>query len=118
MKAYITIFICLLVIAFLFGCASMHTLDLRANNFVNSWKGKTLEEFVRVNPNLNPFQTINLGGGKSRHVYVWREDITTQSVVAGMIAGKNQDLYRIVYLFVDAQGVIYDATWEKKFIAR
>ncbi len=115
---YITIFILLFVIAFLFGCTSMHTLDIQANNFVNSWKGKTLEEFVRVNPNLNPFQTINLGGGKSRHVYAWREDMTTESVVAGMVAGKNQDLYRIVYLFVDSQGIIYDATWEKTFIAR
>ena len=115
---YIATFIFLFIIAFLCGCASMKTLDIQANYFVNSWKGKTMEEFVRVNPNLNPFQTINLGGGKSRHVYAWREDITTQSVVAGMIAGKNQDLYRIVYLFVDSQGVIYDATWEKTYITR
>ena len=108
----------LLVITVMIGCASMQTLDRRANTFVNSWKGRTLEEFVRVNPNLSPFQTIYLGGGKARHVYVWREDITAESMAAGLIAGANQDLYRIVYLFVDAQGIIYDATWEKKFIRR
>ena len=108
----------LLIITFLFGCASMQTLDLQANAFVNYWKGKTLEEFVRTYPNLSPSQTIYLGGGKARHVYAWREDITAESMTAGLLMGANQDVYRFVYLFVDAQGIIYDATWAKRLVRR
>ena len=111
---YGLIFVCVLAIA---GCTSMKTLDVRANTFVNSWKGKTLEDFVKSNPDIDPFEVIDLGMGKRRHVFRYRESLTSEEFAYSILTDNPQaKLVRFIYLFVDDRGIIYDATWQRKIL--
>ena len=114
---YLTFLFTLLIgITTLGGCSSMKALDQQATAVTNYWKGKTLEEFVKQNPNIDPFQVIDLGLGKKRHMYRYREKLTANEVGAGLLIGADARVYRFIYLFVDEKGVIYDATWERRLI--
>lgn len=99
------------------GCTSMKTLDIRADMFVNHWKGKSLEAFVKSNPEIDPYQVIDLGRGNRRHVFRYREDLTAEELTYAIVAD-NPDarLVRFIYLFVNADGTIYDATWQRKLV--
>ena len=97
------------------ACTSMKTLDMRANAAVNHWKGKSLEEFVKANPEIDVFQVVDLGGGKKRHVYRYQEPLTAQELTYSMLS-KNAKLIRFFYLFVDKNGMIYDASWQRKLV--
>ena len=113
-SSYLPIFICLLAIV---GCTSMKTLDVRANTFVNSWKGKSLEDFVKSNPDIDPFEVIDLGMGKRRHVFRYRESLTSEEFAYSILTDNPQaKLVRFIYLFVDHRGIIYDATWQRKIL--
>ncbi|MDE0314641.1 MAG: hypothetical protein OXM61_07050 [Candidatus Poribacteria bacterium] len=98
------------------SCTSMKTLDLRADEAVKYWKGKHLEEFVKANPEIDVFQVVDLGGGKKRHVYRYQEPLTAQELIYGLLANPNAKLIRFIYLFVDRNGKIYDATWQRKLV--
>lgn len=99
------------------SCTSMKTLDNRATIFVNHWKGKSLEEFVKANPDINPFEVIDLGMGRRRHVFSYREP-TNPDGVAYRLATSDSRAYvaRFIYLFVNEQGIIYDASWQRKIV--
>ena len=94
----------------------MKTLDLRANQAIKYWKGKTLEEFVKANPEIDVFQVVDLGGGKKRHVYRYQEPMTAEEFTYGVLSNQNAKLIRFIYLFVDKDGMIYDASWQRKFV--
>ena len=110
---YWLIFVCLAIV----GCTSMKTLDVRANTFVNSWKGKSLEDFVKSNPDIDPFEVIDLGMGKKRHVFRYRESLTSEELAYSILTDNPKaKLVRFIYLFVDNRGIIYDATWQRKIL--
>ena len=95
----------------------MKTLDTRADTFVNHWKGKSLEEFVKSNPEIDPFQVVDLGMGKKRYVFRYKEDLTTEELTYAALTGDaDSELVRFIYLFVNRSGVIYDATWQRKLV--
>ena len=98
------------------SCTSMKTLDLRADAAVQHWKGKPLEEFVKANPEIDVFQVVDLGGGKKRHVYRYQEPLTAQELTYSLLEDPNAKLIRFIYLFVDKNGKIYDATWQRKIL--
>ena len=99
------------------SCTSMKTLDNRANVFVDHWKGKSLEEFVKSNPDIDPFQVVDLGMGKKRYVFRYQEPLTANEMAYSMITSDHQSrLIRFIYLFVNKRGIIYDASWQRKLV--
>lgn len=94
----------------------MKTLDLRADEVIKHWKGKPLEEFVKANPEIDVFQVVDLGGGKKRHVYRYQEPMTAEEFTYGILSDPNARLIRFIYLFVNRDGMIYDATWQRKLV--
>lgn len=97
------------------SCTSMKTLDNRATAFVNHWKGKSLEEFVKANPDIHPFEVIDLGMGKRRHVFSYREPTNPTEILYNFgNTGRRAYVTRFIYLFVNQQGIIYDASWQTK----
>ena len=95
----------------------MKTLDTRADVFVNYWTGKSLEAFVKSNPEIDPYQVVDLGRGKKRHVFRYREPPTPEEWTYAIVASDpNAQLIRFIYLFVNEHGIIYDATWQRKLV--
>ena len=109
--------LCTLFLIVTSSCTSMKTLDIRADAFVNHWKGKSLEAFVKSNPEIDPYQVIDLGRGNRRHVFRYREDLTAEELTYAIVADDpDAQLVRFIYLFVNADGIIYDATWQRKLV--
>ena len=107
----------ILILLSITSCVSMKTLDARADAFVNHWKGKSLEDFVKSNPEIDPFQVVDLGMGKKRYVFRYQEDLTGELLTYTVLTGDAEsEIIRFIYLFVNRSGVIYDATWQRKLV--
>lgn len=113
----ITLIYSILILLNISSCVSMKTLDARADAFVNHWKGKSLENFVKSNPEIDPFQVVDLGMGRKRYIFRYREDPTAEEFTYAVLGGHPEaELIRFIYLFVNKSGIIYDATWQRKIV--
>ena len=52
-----------------------------------------------------------------RHVFRYRADLMAEELTYAILADNPEArLVRFIYLFVNADGIIYDATWQRKFV--
>ena len=102
----------ILVSVVLSGCtASKATLQNEVNHvteLLNSWKGKSVEQFLQVNPKAG--QPLNLGGGKVRYTYKY--DPPNRSEFYVFYARVR---YYLLYFYVSADGIIYHTDYERAY---
>ena len=100
-------------VIFLFSCGALHTqqTENQVVSFAEVWMNRPFEDFITYFPEVS--QPIQLGNGKMR--YEFEYDIMNDSEKAwlfldAMYGHGSPDAYYKIYLFVDAEGTIYDNT--------
>lgn len=78
-------------------------------NLLNSWEGKTVEAFVKANPQV---ESLDLGGDKVRYTTYY---VPPNNYEYYVIVGRYR--YYALYFFVDPSGIIYETAYTRLYRA-